>query len=227
MLKKTKEMKPGALYLLKSVACSNTVYFESLMDCKTFLRLANRHLKDYLYIHEYMLTKDGWVILARMKSKSKILEAYRKKRERNEKGPKELPPWKIISEQIRLFISGFVTKYNEGTGREGSLVKRPYERYYFETVKGAKRIIKRIRRRLIGLQQAKKMYRAKKGHYRIPKNKGGIYLSSKRKKRVGLRVRGLLDLTVFQQLTTKVLAKGIKKSRKLKKHSPNPKIPDS
>lgn len=228
-MKKTKTMQAGGLYFFKSSACSNTVYFEVLDHTKMFLELAKQHLKGYLYIHEYMLCKDGWGFLARLKPEKNIRQAYIKRCKKYNKAPKDLPVWKIISEQIRLFLSQYATKYNADTEREGVLVKRPYERYYFDSVQEAKRMIKRIRRRLVGLDQGKKMYRAKKGHYRIPKKlgKGGIYLSSKKRvKRGDVKGRNLLDLTVFQRLKTKVLANVIQQSVHFTKKAHNTPKPD-
>lgn len=227
-MKKSKEMRAGCLYMFKSIACSNTVYFEALDNTKSFLQIANQHLKEYLHIHEYMLCKDGWVFIARLKSKENIQMAYAKKRKKYKKPPKEIAVWKIISEQVRLFIAKYVTHYNAITKREGVLVKRPYERYYFETLSEAKRVIKRIRRRLVGLQQGKKMYRAKKGHYRIPKKlgKGGIYLSSKRRRRVEGELRNELELSVFQRVKRKVLTKSIEKRIKFTLNTHQPPIPD-
>lgn len=227
-MKKTKKMKAGALYLFKSSACSNTVYFEELDHAKVFLDLAQQHFKGFLYIHEYMLTKDGWLILARLKSKKDILQAYTTKCKKYNNLPKELPIWKIISEQVRLFIANYVTKYNASTKREGGLVRRPYERYYFDTVQEAMKMIKRIRRRVVGLEQGKKMYRAKKGHYRIPKKqgKGAIYLSSKRRKKKDGRLQDLIDLSVFQRLRTKLLAKKLSPLVKHTKYAHNTPIPD-
>lgn len=230
-MKRTKKMRAGGLYIFKSIACSNTVYYESLEHTKIFLELANQHLKAYLYIHEYMLCKDGWVFMGRLKSETQIQNAYAMKRKRNKKLPKKLPVWKIISEQIRLFIAKYVTKYNKFTGREGTLVKQSYQRYYFETKREAKRIIQRIRRRVVGLQQGKKMYRAKKGHYRIPNElgKGSIFLSSRREKRwkrVKKEGGNLSEFPLFQGLTTKVLTKKIKKYIRQTKQAHNTPIPD-
>lgn len=227
-MKKTKKMRAKCLYLFKSTACSNTVYYEELNHAKNFLQLAQQHLKEYLYIHEYMLCQDGWVFLARLKSEKQIQKAYANKRKKYKKLPKEMPVWKIVSEQIRLFIASYVTQYNQSTGREGGLVKRVYERYYFETKQEAKRVIQGIRRRVIGIQQAKKMYRPKKGHYRIPKKlgKGGIFLSSRRKKRWGGKVKNILDLSVFQYVRFKLLTKTIKKSILRTKTLHNTPIPD-
>lgn len=222
-------MQAGCLYLFKSVACSNTVYFEELDHTKVFLELANQHLKAFLHIHEYMICQDGWVFVARLKSKKQILSAYAKKRKKYKKTAKELPVWKIISEQMRLFIGTYVTRYNSLTGREGVLVKRPYERHYFETNIEAKKMIQRIRRRVVGMCQAKKMYRAIKGHYRIPKKlgKGGIFLSSKRKKRRNGKVRDSLDLPLFQSIRKKVLPKIIKKCIQHTKSKHNTPIPET
>lgn len=227
-MKKVKKTRPGCLYLFKSLACSNTVYYEQLDDAKQFLVLANQYLKDYLFIHEYMLCKEGWVFVCRLKSEKNIQKAYAKKRKRRGKAPKSQAAWLIISEQMRLFIAKYVTQYNHSTGREGVLVKRSYERYYFETNKSAKRMMQGIRRRLVGLQQGKKMYRAKKGHYRIPKNlgKGAIYLSSRRKRGKGDKVRNSLELAVFQRISRKVLTKKMKKLIQLTQNTHKTPIPD-
>lgn len=227
-MKKVKKMQGGATYLMKSVACSNTVYFETLPDTKQFLLLAQRHLKNYMRIHEYMLSKDGWVFLASIKSDKQIQKAYALKRKKYNKAPKRLATWKILSEQVRLFISTYVTNYNSNTGREGSLVKRPYERFCFDCKQEAMKMIHRIRRRLVGLQQSKKKYRAKKGHYRIPQKlgNGAIYLSSKRRKRRGGEVKNMLDLSVFQRLRKEVLAKKINEAIIHTKKIHNTPLPD-
>lgn len=227
-MRKTKKMQAGCLYLFKSVACSNTVYFEQLSDTQDLLRLAQQHLKDYLYVHEYMLCKDGWIFVARLKSNKQIQSAYAKKRARKGKKPKSLAVWEIVSEQMRLFIGGYVRLYNKSTEREGSLVKRPYERYYFEHVQDAKRMIRKIRRRVVGLQQMNKKYRAKKGHYRIPNKlgKGTIYLSSRRRKVRGGEVREELDLSLFQRVTNRLLTKKMKKTIKRTKSKHITPIPD-
>lgn len=221
-------MQARSLYLFKSVACSNTVYYEELEHTKIFLGLAQKHLNEFLTIHEYMLTKDGWMFLARLKSKNQILKAYANKRKKLNKSPKDIPVWQIVSEQIRLFLSSYVTKYNNSTGREGVLVKRPYQRFYFESKQEAMSIIQRIRRRVIGIQQTNKKYRAKRGHYRIPKTlgKGSIYLSSGRSKRGAGKVWNRLELTVIQLLKSKVLAEMLNKAVKQTKTLHNSPIPD-
>lgn len=227
-MRKIKKVRGKATYLFRSLACSNTVYFETLDDAKTFLLLAQQKLGAYMIIHEYMLSKDGWCFVTRLQSDEKIQSAYAKKRKKYKKSTNVLPTWKIVSEQVRLFLSEYVTKYNHRTGRKGSLVRRNYERYIFDTKREAMRTIKRIRRRVVGMGQPKKMYRAKKGHYRIPKKlgRGDIYLSSKRRKGRGGRVSDLLDCSVFQRLTNKVLAKRIRMAVTFTKKCHNTPIPD-
>lgn len=211
-MKKTIYMKAGGLYLFQGSACSNTLYFESLDDAKLFLKLANKKLKKYLYIHEFMLNQDGWVLLARLKSKTKIQQAFSK-----DNKDSSASVWKIISEMMRQFISEYVVKYNRRTGREGGLVRRNYERFFFETVKEAKRTIRKIRKRQVGLQQSLKKYRPSRGQYRISKKmgSGSIFLSSRRRNWKRGELRNSSELTVFQIVNPKVAR------LKLKKHISN------
>lgn len=227
-MRKIKKVRAKATYLFRSIACSNTVYYETLADAKAFLALAQQHLGGYMTIHEYMLSKDGWCFVCRLYSDKKIQKAYAKKRKKYNKAPKELATWRIISEQVRLFLSAYVPDYNQRTGRKGTLVSRSYERFIFDTKREAMRMIKRIRRRVVGMGQPKKKYRAKKGHYRIPKNlgKGAIYLSSRRKKRWDGKIKNLLEFPLFQRLTNKVLAQKLKKTVKRTKKAHNTPIPD-
>lgn len=210
-MKKTRKMKGGGLYMFVGKACSNTAYFETLEDAKLFLQLAQEKLKNYLYIHEYMLNEDGWCFIARLKSKDQILSTYLGKHGSKLDTDEAIELWRIISERMRLFLCEYVVKYNQRTGREGGLVKRSYERYYFETVSEAKQQIRRMRRRKIGLQQTMKKYRAKRGHYSIPKKQGcgTIYLSSRRKKKwVDRGCEGLREMTegaVFQLFSSEVV----------------------
>ena len=179
---KTKEMYAGCYYLLKGEASANSCFIENIYEAKLFIKLANRYLKGYVKIHEYLLTAEGWMIQVTIRKRSKIKAEYDKKRKKtNNHGLSEKAIWYIVSEQVRLLLSQYVTRTNRLEGRSGSKVKESYKRYYFESASEARKTIKKIRDQKFKMIQRNKKYRKVKTHYNIPKNigKGSLFLCSK------------------------------------------------
>lgn len=142
---------------------------------------ANYYLKDYLFIHDYVITRHGWQMIIRTKTKDLISLKNTDGKVREELF------WRMISERIRLFISTYVKCVNRSRGRTGTLVHSNYRRYYFEELEEAEEHLSKVRRQQVKLYQDKKKYRGIKRHYCISKDEelGSVYLCSKELKEFG------------------------------------------
>ena len=184
-MKKVKQIRPNEFYIFKGRSNANSCFIEKLIHAKQFLIYANYFLRGYLKIYDYIITKDGWAMIVKIKRKEMILNS----------GQLEVEEiWRIVSERIRLFLSTFVRVTNNEKGRTGCLVHSGYERFYFERLGEAMEYIDKMRNQQIKLYSKKKKYRSLKTHYRISSAvaKGSIFLCSKdlRKKSFDRRVLG-------------------------------------
>lgn len=175
-MQEIQQMEAGKIYLIESTASANSVYFETDALAKLFFRYCDYYLKDYLHVEEYVLNKDGWAMLIKIKSAKTIrkyyetIESGRKSHDSStEKGvPKAI--WWILSERIRLFISTYVRMSNKILGREGSLVRRKYVRYEFDNLEMATKYVSRIKNNQHGMEQSDEKYRGYKDHFRMNGN---------------------------------------------------------
>ena len=70
---------------------------------------------------------------------------------------------------MRQFLRHYVTSANKRSGREGTLVKSPYKKSYFESKDEAKNHIKGLRNQILKKEQKLKKYRGRKKFYKITK----------------------------------------------------------
>lgn len=143
-MKNIKDLVTGCVYLFKSLSCGNSCYFETEDEILEFKKLFNRHLNKYVSIHSLQLNIEGYRILVKVKDKRTIISNYRMERILSGKEINEVfisEPWRIISEKIRIIHSLFVRKVNKLRERSGVLVKKSYERYYFDSLEEAKYFI--------------------------------------------------------------------------------------
>ncbi len=132
----TKEMHPGGYYLLKSLSCGRNCYFETAEEARIFKVLLKRYLGKIIEIHKLYLSSEGYDILVRIRSKAILIREYEN---RVKRGGKEIDcrfieePWRIVSEQIRVFHSTYVRMVNKMRDRKGVLVQRRYSRYVFSS----------------------------------------------------------------------------------------------
>lgn len=170
------KMQAGKYYLIESTASANSVYFETDALSKLFFRYCNYYLKDFLRVEEYVLNKDGWAMLIKVKSAKTIhkhyeaIELNRNSKVKNTSLGKSRQIWWILSERVRLFISTYVRMSNKILGREGSLVRRNYCRYQFDNLEKAKDYVSSIRNDKHELKQSKKKYRGMEEHFRMNGN---------------------------------------------------------
>ncbi len=178
---RTKKVYAGGYYLFQGEASANSCFIENLKEARLFFRLFDRYLKNFVKVHEYLLTAEGWMVQVTIRSKKKVLCAYAKKKKVSFKEEEPMEVWRIISERMRLFLSHYVRRTNRMEGRSGRKVKESYHRYFFETTKEAKGYMDKMRNQKIKLMQRKKKYRKVKTHYTIPKKeaRGSIFLCLK------------------------------------------------
>lgn len=135
-MKKIKKMAAEQVYLIRGASAANSPFFEKEEDCKLFLRLADRFLKDYLRINCFQNNRDGWVMLIVTRSSRDIKRAYYSRRSKSKKCQKKFEykvVWQMLSDQIRILLSTYVKATNRKTGRSGGKVRCRYERFVFES----------------------------------------------------------------------------------------------
>ncbi len=136
-MQETKEIKGGGYYLFESLSSGRSSYFENNEETELFKRLWRRYMRGYIETHKIYLSSEGYHILLRIRDRKKLILKYVGICERRDKGVnidylKE--PWRIVSEQVRIFHSTYVKRVNRLRGREGGLVKQRFRRFYFESV---------------------------------------------------------------------------------------------
>lgn len=204
-MRKIKEMQAEHLYLIRGASGANSPFFENEGDCKLFLELADRFLQDYLHIASFQNNRDGWIMIIRTKSAIDIKRAYYTRRGLSKKCKKEFEYteiWKILSDQIRIFLSTYVKVTNARTGRVGGKVRSRYERFVFESEEEALKICDMLEREYYAQVQPLKRYRPSKRLHKIRRKllRTSIYMSCALLRMPGkLRELGLrcLDMTVF------------------------------
>lgn len=164
-MKEIQKMEAGKYYLIESTASANSVYFETDALARLFFRYCDYYLKDFLQVKEYVLNKDGWAMIIKVRSAQRIRKYYESIETECKSNDKDLVSreqkgiWWILSERVRLFISTYVRMSNKILGRKGSLVRRKYRRYEFDSLGKAQAYISKIRNDQHELQQPKEKYR--------------------------------------------------------------------
>ncbi len=135
-MEKLIEMQCGAYYMIESMATARSCYFESNEEIEKFRTLFARYLGGYVDIHKMYVSSEGYQILIRVRKLDQIMKKYnmmcrKKSKPINQKFKEE--PWRIISEQMRIFGSVFAKWINANRDRSGGLVKARYGRYYFSS----------------------------------------------------------------------------------------------
>lgn len=134
---KTPTLEVGGYYLFESKSGARNCYFESEEEIRLFENLWIRYLGKYIETHKIHISIEAYHILLRIRTKKVIVGHYikrceKREREINVQFLKE--PWRIISEQIRIFHSVYVKAVNKIRDREGVLVQSRYSKYYFEDI---------------------------------------------------------------------------------------------
>lgn len=196
-MKKIKKLQENGFYIFTGQSNANSCFIEKIIHARKFLVYANYFLLNYISIYDYLITKNGWTLLVKIK--------YKKNNEINELDE----VWRVISERMRLFLSTFVRVTNKQKGRTGCLVHSSYERYYFESKKEAMCYIAKIRNQKIKHYSKRKKYRGLKTHYKISINKikGSIFLCSKEVRRKKTKMMDFVEVLELNSLRDLVVEK--------------------
>lgn len=205
-MRQIKKMEADHMYVIRGASTANSPFFEKEADCKLFLEYADRFLGDYLCINRFQNNRDGWVMLITTRSAREIKAAYYTRRARSKKCQKAFEYqeiWKMLSDQIRIFLSTFVKATNYLSGRTGGKVRCRYERFIFESEEEAMKLVSMLEREYYAQAQPLKRYRPSKRLHRLTRRllRTSLYMScallAVPGKLVELGVR-CLDLGVFE-----------------------------
>lgn len=115
-------------------ASAMNLMFETKNDHKLFLSLWDKYLGNMTRVINYHLAPTGWSILFDTLSETEIKDAYYKQRKKSNKAKVERTlqdVGKILSEHFRIFLSQYVRKKNQNSGRKGTLVMQRFRKYVF------------------------------------------------------------------------------------------------
>lgn len=193
------------MYMIQGASVANSPFFETEADCKLFLRLADRFLSRYLKINSFQNNRDGWAMIITTRSISDITGAYLERRAKSDKCKKEFEfteVWRMLSDQIRIFLSTFVKATNHQTRRVGAKVRCRYKRFVFESAEEAKAKAESLAKEYYDQAQPRKRYRPSKKLCKLRKRmlRTSLYMSCAlldsvdKVRELGL---GCLDLGVF------------------------------
>lgn len=161
-MKKIKEMQAEHIYLITGASVANSAFFEQEDDCKMFLELADHYLGQYLKITRFQNNRDGWAMIITTKTADAIMRAYKIRRSLSKKCKKEFElkeVWRVLSDQIRIFLSTYVKRTNGATGRIGAKVRHRYERFVFESDAEALETQANLEEAYYPLEQPEERYR--------------------------------------------------------------------
>lgn len=123
--------RADGLFMVRSYASANTLYFEEGEDHQLLLNYIDYFLGGMIEVIDYRLLPTGWVMLFRSKTANKIVRAYQRQRNKSRKSKvKDLSdsPGHIISEHFRFAISHYVRRSNQRHGRTGSKIHSRIEK---------------------------------------------------------------------------------------------------
>ena len=184
-MKRIKRMQADHIYLIEGAVTANSSFFENEVDCKDFMRLADKHLGEYLWINSFQNNRDGWVMIITTKSAQTIRDAYHLRRSRSKKCKPSCAHyeiWRMLSDQIRILLSSYVKMTNASTGRTGGKVRGNYKRYIFESVEEVKQMKETLSKQKYDQSQELKRYRSSKKLFSVKSKelKRSIYMSCAR-----------------------------------------------
>lgn len=136
-------------YLFESKSSARSCYFESDLEIHIFKKLLRRYLSKYVEFHHLHISSEGYEILLRTRTKETVIQHYRLGREIKKKSIKEQfinEPWRIISEQMRIFLCLYAKTVNKKRGRQGVLVQKRFERRYFSGVEEVQEYVEELNR---------------------------------------------------------------------------------
>ncbi len=162
---KIKKLNAEHVYMVRGASVANSPFFETEDDCRLFLDLVDRFLKDYMFVNCFQNNRDGWAMIIATKSIEQIKKAYKERRAKSKKCKKSCEykeVWKILSDQVRILLSTYVKATNYKTGRKGGKVRCNYERFVFESEEEALEMKMKLENERYNQEQPRKRYRSAK-----------------------------------------------------------------
>ena len=221
-----KEIQAKGFYAFCGKPSANSSFIESKKEAREFINSANGRFAGFLRIREYLISQDSWTLLCEIEDEETIINAYLAKREESTCEYK-LPPlseiWRIVSEQVRNFLSRFVKFCNHERGRTGSLVHSNYDRYFFENEEAALMFIKKIYEQSLDFSQWNRKYKpnSKYFYFTNKEKRSNVFLCSNNLKGLSLLLIGVVGSVVTTRLTNHILRKLITSTKILHSHSKN------
>ena len=183
-MQKLKQIEARGLYIFIGKSSANSSLIETKKEAFEMISSANSRFAGFLRIREHLISQDSWTFICEVEDEETIISTYLSKREasgRKYKLPALTEIWRIVSEQVRNFLSRFVKFCNYERGRTGSLVHSNYERYYFENEEEALIFIAKIHEQNHDFSQYNCTYRpnSKRFHFTRKERIGHVFLCSK------------------------------------------------
>ena len=211
-MQKLKEIEPNGLYVFRGKSSAKSSFIESKREAREFINSANKRFVGFLRIREHYISQDSWTLVCEIEDEETIIATYlsiRKKSVRDYKLPPLSEIWRIVSEQVRNFLSRFVKFCNYNRGRTGSLIHSNYERFFFENEEEALNFIKKMHAQSHDFSQSNRKYRPNVKHFYFTSSekKSNVFLCSKNLNchiLLGLRGAGSI---VSIRLTNNILRK--------------------
>ena len=211
-MKKIKEIEAKGLYVFIGKSSANSSMIESKKEAIELIKSANSRFAGFLRIREHLITQDSWTLVCEVEDEETIISTYLSNREKSACEYK-LPPlveiWRIVSEQVRNFLSRFVKFCNHDRGRTGSLVHSNYERYFFQNEDEALIFIKKIHEQSHDFSQTKYKYRPICKYFYFSKNekRSNVFLCSRNLEYLILLSLSTVGSFVRTRMTDNILRK--------------------
>lgn len=183
-MRQIKKMQANHMYLIRGASTANSPFFESEGDCRLFLELADRFLGNYVTISSFQNNRDGWMMIIVTRSSREIKRAYYLRRALSSKCKKACEykeVWRMLSDQIRIFLSTYVKTTNYRSGRMGGKVRCRYERFVFDNEEEAVALKEMMEREYCLQAQQQRRYRPARKLHRMRKRliRTSVYVSSR------------------------------------------------
>ena len=209
-MKKLKKIEANGLYVFTGKSSTNSSLIESKKEAYELIHSANNRFAGFLKIREYLISQDSWTLVVELEDDETIKSTYLGKRKKSRREYR-LPPlseiWRIVSEQVRNFLSRFVKFCNYDRGRTGSLVHSNYERHFFENEEEAFIFIKKIHEQSHDFSQSNRKYRpnSKDFYFTNKEKRSNVFLCSKNLESLILLSVRVVGSVVRSRLTDNIL----------------------
>lgn len=168
MKTKVKYLESDGVYIIRSFASANSLYFEDKSDHELFFQLFDRFMTPMLEILEYSLVSIGWVMLVKTRSETEISNFYHLFRSKSKKaipGKEKTEIGQMISEHIRYMNSNYVKQSNQNKNRHGSKVHSSYEKLVLKDEVAYLAQIEAMRNLRMFCEQVEERYQANPEYY--------------------------------------------------------------